>query len=101
MYETSLTNKTRLLGETVRGVSVLNHHLVIYGPRSWVQYSMRGEIEQTNPAPETTPYDDLNWEILCEYLKISHYLSTHNLLNRYYGILSLSLTLSITKSTNR
>ncbi|KAL4712468.1 hypothetical protein ACJJTC_007484 [Scirpophaga incertulas] len=51
-------------GETVRGVAVLNHHMVIYGPGSWVQYSMRGEHEKTTLAPETTPYDDVNWEIL-------------------------------------
>ncbi|XP_052753046.1 NACHT and WD repeat domain-containing protein 2 [Galleria mellonella] len=51
-------------GETVRGVYVLNHHMFIYGPRSWVQYSMRGEHEQTQPAPDSTPYDDVNWEIL-------------------------------------
>nr|XP_049705722.1 NACHT and WD repeat domain-containing protein 2 [Helicoverpa armigera] len=51
-------------GETVRGVFVLNHHMFIYGPHSWVQYSMRGEHEQTLPAPDTAPYDDVNWEIL-------------------------------------
>lgn len=47
---------------------MLNHHMVIYGPKSWVQYSMRGEHEQTLPAPETAPYDDVNWEILCKSL---------------------------------
>ncbi|XP_004923513.1 NACHT and WD repeat domain-containing protein 2 [Bombyx mori] len=51
-------------GETVRGVFVLNHHMIIYGPRSWVQYSMRGEHEKTIPAPDTAPYDDVEWEIL-------------------------------------
>ncbi|KAH9643947.1 hypothetical protein HF086_016497 [Spodoptera exigua] len=53
-----------VVSETVRGVFVLNHHMFIYGPRSWVQYTMRGEHEQTLPAPDTTPYDDVNWEIL-------------------------------------
>ncbi|XP_075987082.1 NACHT and WD repeat domain-containing protein 2 [Anticarsia gemmatalis] len=51
-------------GETVRGVNVLNHHMFIYGPRSWVQYSMRGEHEQTLPVPDTAPYDEDSWEIL-------------------------------------
>ncbi|XP_053618962.1 NACHT and WD repeat domain-containing protein 2 [Plodia interpunctella] len=51
-------------GETVRGVAVLNHHMVIYGPRSWVQYSMRGEHEQTLPVPDTAPYEGDIWEIL-------------------------------------
>ncbi|CAK1595571.1 unnamed protein product [Parnassius mnemosyne] len=51
-------------GETVRGVYVLNHHMFIYGPHSWVQYSMRGEHEQTLSAPDTSPYDDVTWEIL-------------------------------------
>ncbi|XP_013168603.1 PREDICTED: NACHT and WD repeat domain-containing protein 2 [Papilio xuthus] len=51
-------------GETVRGVYVLNHHMFIYGPRSWVQYNMRGELEQTVSAPDTGPYDDVTWEIL-------------------------------------
>ncbi|XP_022837099.1 NACHT and WD repeat domain-containing protein 2 [Spodoptera litura] len=51
-------------GETVRGVFVLNHHMFIYGPRSWVQYTMRGEHEQTLPAPNTAPFDDVTWEIL-------------------------------------
>ncbi|KAJ0171169.1 hypothetical protein K1T71_013368 [Dendrolimus kikuchii] len=51
-------------GETVRGVYVLNHHMIIYGPHSWVQYNMRGEHEQTLPAPDTSPFEDVNWEIL-------------------------------------
>ncbi|XP_050685594.1 NACHT and WD repeat domain-containing protein 2 [Leptidea sinapis] len=51
-------------GETVRGVYVLNHHMIIYGPHSWVQYNTRGEHEQTVTAPSTEPYNDLNWEIL-------------------------------------
>ncbi|CAH2243694.1 jg8754 [Pararge aegeria aegeria] len=51
-------------GETVRGVYALNHHFFIYGPSSWVQYSMRGEIEDTKPVPDATPYDDVTWEIL-------------------------------------
>ncbi|XP_063370018.1 NACHT and WD repeat domain-containing protein 2 [Cydia amplana] len=51
-------------GETVRGVSVLNHHMFIYGPNSWVRFSMRGEHEETLPAPDPAPYDDVTWEIL-------------------------------------
>ncbi|XP_048000249.1 NACHT and WD repeat domain-containing protein 2-like [Leguminivora glycinivorella] len=51
-------------GETVRGVSVLNHHMFIYGPSSWVRFSMRGEHEETLPAPDPAPYDDVTWEIL-------------------------------------
>ncbi|CAG4962206.1 unnamed protein product [Colias eurytheme] len=51
-------------GETVRGVFVLNHHMMIYGPRSWVQYSTRGEHEYTGFAPSVEPYDDVQWEIL-------------------------------------
>ncbi|KAF9823507.1 hypothetical protein SFRURICE_011360 [Spodoptera frugiperda] len=54
----------QLEGETVRGVFVLNHHMFIYGPRSWVQYTMRGEHEQTLPAPDTAPFDNVTWEIL-------------------------------------
>ncbi|KAI5640011.1 NACHT and WD repeat domain-containing protein 2 [Phthorimaea operculella] len=50
--------------DEVRGVYVLNHNMMIYGPRSWVQYSMRGELQETHPAPDTAPYDDMNWEIL-------------------------------------
>lgn len=57
-----------LPGETVRGVFVLNHHMFIYGPQSWVRYSMRGEPEETQPAPPHTPYDDVDWEILCKLI---------------------------------
>lgn len=59
-------NNTSVVGETVRGVFVLNHHMIIYGPQSWVQYNMRGEHEQTTTAPTTEPYDDLHWDILCK-----------------------------------
>lgn len=45
----------------------MNHHMIIYGPKSWVQYNMRGEHEQTLPVPETDPYDEDSWEILCKY----------------------------------
>ncbi|CAH0599180.1 unnamed protein product [Chrysodeixis includens] len=62
-------------GETVRGVAVLNHHMFIYGPHSWVQYSMRGEHEQTLPAPDTAPYDDVEWEILSiEFRDLENFL---------------------------
>ncbi|CAB3255055.1 unnamed protein product [Arctia plantaginis] len=50
--------------ETVRGVTVMNHHMIIYGPKSWVQYNMRGEHEQTLPVPDTAPYENDFWEIL-------------------------------------
>ncbi|KAG7296838.1 hypothetical protein JYU34_019694 [Plutella xylostella] len=51
-------------GETVRGVYVLNHNLVIYGPGGWHQYSMRGEPQAQHPAPPTAPYEEEHWEIL-------------------------------------
>ncbi|GBP66180.1 NACHT and WD repeat domain-containing protein 2 [Eumeta japonica] len=53
-----------VVSETVRGVCVLNHHMIIYGPSSWVRYSMRGELQETCSAPDRAPYDDQNWEIL-------------------------------------
>ncbi|XP_026317171.1 NACHT and WD repeat domain-containing protein 2 [Hyposmocoma kahamanoa] len=63
-------------GETVRGVYVLNHNMIIYGPNSWVQYNMRGEHQETHPAPETTPYDD-HWEILSmEFTDLENYILT-------------------------
>lgn len=50
--------------ENVIGVFLLNQHLIVYGPLTWVIFNMRAEKQQTHKSP----MNPQEWPILCKYL---------------------------------